>query len=169
MTETYPEFEIGTEVEVIASDDFIRGEVIGINYTCPLYMYIIHLNRPFEGEFGQQTGLYVPESSLISEPDIENLVRTVVGTYVCLTENGALDVSVMVATTDDEDVGQEYPWYVILVDSIEGTQYLRFSPFDTQDEATLAAKLLIEENHEAAPDEDAEQYLARIQAEGDNG
>lgn len=165
MAETYPEYNIGTEIEVLTGDDYLRGEVIGINYTCPVYMYVVQLEQPIEGEFGKQTGLYVPESILVSEPDSDELVRgRAVGQYVYTDEDGsAYDAQVSVATTSDEA-----GWYV-LIDSLEGVRFVRFTPFDTEADALEEANTIIDENHEAAPGETAEKYMARIQSEGDNG
>ena len=154
-----PEYSIGTTVEVTVPSDYLRGEVIGIQYTYPVYMYIVQLDSPFEGEFGKQTGLYVPESILSPEPNVEPLSKKSVGQYVCLTDDGAIDVQVMVAH-------DENGWYVLLVDTIDGTQLVRFTPFGDESEAQEVAQTIIEENHEAAPGENAGQYLTRI-AESD--
>jgi hypothetical protein len=162
MTENYPEYEINAEVEVVANDDYLRGTVIGINYTCPVYMYIVHLDSPIDGEFGQQTGLYVPEGVLVGIPDLNTLTSLeTMGSYVSTTEDGAVDVKVIVASPVSQD-----EWYVLLSDPIDGIQLMRFSPFDTKDEAVEVATTILEENHEAAPGENAEQYLARISSEG---
>lgn len=164
MTQTYPLHPIGTTVELAVGEDYLRGSVIGITYTCPIYMCIVQLEDAFEGEFGEQTGVYVPESVLVAAPDVDTLTETQLeGTYVGLTEDGAIDISVVVATTPEED-----GWYVLLTDHIDGVTIVRLTPFDTQEEAVEVAQIIIEENHEAAPGENAEQYLARIQAEGED-
>jgi hypothetical protein len=170
MTEQYPRHQIDDEIEVRTSDQDLRGTITGISYACPVYMYVIQLVNPVEGEFGQQTGLYVPEGILIAKPDVDPLTQlAIVDTYVYVDEdeaNGettAIDVEVLIATEDDVF------WYVISRDEMDGKQPVRFSPFNDYNEALEFANNYIQENHAAAPGENAAQYLARIAAEGEDG
>lgn len=168
MPETYPIHQIDDEVEVHLGEDTLdaRGTVTGISYVCPLYMYVVQLDSPIEGEFGQQTGLYIPESMLVSKPDIDNIKRELVGVYVFVTEPEdegetveALDVQVSVGSEDG------VLWYVLSEDDMDGVQPVVFTPFTSQEDAEGFARDYIESNHEADPGENAEQYLTRISAE----
>lgn len=171
MTETYPAHNVDDEVEVnVGSDSLaVRGTVTGISYVCPLYMYVVQLNSPIDGEFGPQTGLYVPESLLVSKPDISRIEkRELVGSYV-FTLTGdeeetvdAIDVYVSVGSEDGVF------WYVISEDPIDGVQPVVFTPFTNQSDAEIFAGDHITSSHEAAPGENAEQYLVRISTEGED-
>lgn len=162
MTEQYPKHAIDDEIEVRAPDGDLRGVVTGINFQFPNFMYIVELNVPFNGEFGAQTGLYVPESSLLAKPDMDTLKTLIpVGSYVCMleTEEGeeekALDVEVLIATAD------HVHFYVVTRDSEEGVQPVFYSPYTEQLDAKNFAEDFIAESHEAAPGEDAAKFLAR--------
>lgn len=168
MTETYPAHKIDDEVDVHVGADStdMRGTVIGISYVCPLYMYVVQLNSPIDGEFGPQTGLYVPESLLVSKPDISGIKnKEPVGAYVFTVDEDdevldAIDVFVSVGSEDGVF------WYVISEDSMDGVQPVVFTPFTSQSDAESFAQDYIASNHEAAPGENAEQYLLRISAKG---
>lgn len=170
MSETYPAHSIDDEVDVHVGADSqdMRGTVLGIFYVCPIYMYVVQLNSPIEGEFGPQTGLYVPESLLVAKPDISEITnREPVGSYVFTLDEddevvGAIDVHISIGSEDGVF------WYVLSEDSIDGVQPVVFTPFTSQEDAVNFASELIQSNHEAAPGENAEQYLARIGAEGNN-
>jgi len=167
MTEQYPKHQIEDEIEVRVSDQHHRGTITGIAYSCPLYMYIVQLNDPVEGEFGPQTGLYVPEGILIAKPDVESLsMWTTVGSYTFVdeTEDGevfALDVQIGIAEEGDAI-------YVVSNDTADGKQPLEFTSFGSHQEAQEYALEYIKENHAAAPGENAEQYLARVSSECDS-
>lgn len=171
MTETYPAHKIDDEVDVHIGADSqdMRGIVTGISYVCPLYMYVVQLNSPIEGEFGPQTGLYVPESLLVSKPDISGITeRSPIGAYVFTIDEDdevvdAIDVYVSVGSEDG------ILWYVLSDDVMDGVQPVVFTPFTSQADAESFAWDYTASNHEAAPGENAEQYLARISTEGNDG
>ena len=168
MTEQYPVHKIGDEVDVHIDDDESRATILGITYTCPIYMYIVKLDSPIEGEFGPQTGLYVPESILVPKPDLKSLTKFIsLGTYVYVDEDDndettAIDVTVKLGTDDD------IFWYVATDDAEYGLQPVKFVPFSNREEAEEYANDYIQENHSAAPGENAAQYLARIGQEGED-
>jgi hypothetical protein len=168
MTEQYPINQLHDEVEVRINGDEIRAEVTGISYVCPVYMYVVELDTPIDGEFGPQTGFFVPESILVPKPDLADITQlSTIGTYVYVDEDEtsgeviALDVTVKVGTEDNTF------WYVVSDDARDGLQPIKFVPFSSKDEAIEFAKRCIEESHAAAPGENAEQYLARIEQEGE--
>ena len=91
---------------------------------------------------------------------------TTVGSYTFVdeTEEGevfALDVQVGIAEGDGKI-------YVVSNDSAEGKQPIEFTSFDSLGEAEAFALEYIQENHAAAPGENAEQYLARVSVEGED-
>jgi hypothetical protein len=169
MSEQYPRHKIGDEVEVSIDSEEIRATITGIYYTCPTYMYIVGLVSPVEGEFGPQTGLCVPEGILIPKPDVTHLTKLKpIGTYVYVDEDEesgdtiAIDATIKLGTED------EVFWYV-LEDTENGLQPIKFVPYNSQEEAEEYARDYIEVNHMAAPGENAAQYLARIEQEGEDG
>lgn len=168
MSEQYPRHQVDDEIDVRTNDDDLRGTVIGISYVFPTYMYIIQLTSPVETEFGPQTGLYVPEESLIAKPDVDLLLKWItMGSYVYVDEDDdgetdAVDVEVAIATEDDVF------WYVVSNDTRDGKQPIRFTPFNDRTEAEDFASSYIQENHAAAPEENAAEFLARIRVEGED-
>jgi hypothetical protein len=170
MTEQYPRHKIDDEIEVRTADQDLRGTITGISYVCPVYMYVVQLINPIEGEFGLQTGLYVPEGILLPKPEVDSLSQLArVGSYVYVDEDEnsgdtiAIDVDILIATEDDVS------WYVISNDVLDGKQPVIFTPFNDYNDALEFASNYIKENHAAAPDETAEQYLARVSLEGEDG
>jgi hypothetical protein len=167
MTEQYPIHQINDEVDVCINEQYQRAVVIGLSYTCPVYMCVIQLNEPVEGEFGPQTGFYVPEGVLVGMPDVESLpMWTTVGSYTSVDEDETgelvvLDVQVGIAEGDGKI-------YVVTKDEVNGKQPVEFTPFSSHEEAEEYAMNHIQENHAAAPGENAEQYLARIEQEGES-
>jgi hypothetical protein len=161
-----PEYEIDSLVELEIEGQDVTGTVTGINYVCPIYMYVIQLDDPIETEFGNQTGLYVPENILYGCPDANEITQWVeVGSYVFTYDvEGEFDEKVIDVHVKIGSDAEESDWYVFSDDCRDGLRPLTFKPFN-KDDASLFAKLHIEENHEADRGENAEQYQARMKEE----
>jgi len=168
MTEQYPIHQINDEVDICINEQYLRAVVTGLSYTCPVYMCIIQLNEPVEGEFGPQTGFYVPEGVLVGKPDVELLsMWTTVGSYTYVDENESGELVVLDVQVGIAEGGGKI--YVVTKDEVAGKQPIEFTSFGSHAEAEEYALNHIQENHAAAPGENAAQYLARIEQEGEDG